>query len=99
VRRARERTGLTRDQLAVRAGVSPTSISQFEAGYQHPPLETIYLIAQVLGVDVHTLLPPLHDLTQASTDILGKVATDQSLNPSERDALLDFFRRRVSAHK
>ena len=99
VRRFRERAALTRDQLAEKVGISRTSITQFEAGHQNVPLETIYLIALALGVELHELLPSIGDLTSEPMDILGQVNQDQTLNHVEREALLEFFRRHAIVAK
>jgi len=98
-RSAREQVGLSQDQLASLVGISRTSMAQFEAGHQHLPLETIYQVAQALSADIYALLPSLRDLAPMSPDILGKVARDASLEPGEREALLTFFRRYMTAPK
>ena len=98
-RSAREQIGLSQDQLASLVGISRTSMAQFEAGHQHLPLETIYQVAQSLGADIYAILPSLRDLAPMSPDILGTVARDASLEPGERDALLTFFRRYITAPK
>jgi Zn-dependent peptidase ImmA (M78 family)/DNA-binding XRE family transcriptional regulator len=47
---ARERTGLTKRDLAARTGVTAAVISQFERGGSRPPAETLARIAAELGV-------------------------------------------------
>jgi transcriptional regulator with XRE-family HTH domain len=52
----RERAGLTQEQEAKMAGVSPTTISGIESGkITRPHLKTLLKIARVLGVDVGEL--------------------------------------------
>lgn len=50
IREIREDIGVTRSQLASRAEVSPSLISQLENGRVHPSLETLERIAGALGV-------------------------------------------------
>ncbi len=93
VRTARERAGVSREQLAAQADVSKTSIAQFEAGHQRLPLETIYLVAATLGVGIEALLPSLAELTLPRTDLVSKIEQDENLNTDERQALLGFFKQ------
>jgi Zn-dependent peptidase ImmA (M78 family)/DNA-binding XRE family transcriptional regulator len=50
IRRARERQGLTGKALAEKVGVTPSAISQFEAGVVRPDLDTLVRLALALGV-------------------------------------------------
>ena len=97
VRSVRERIGLSREDLAAQVGVSRTSISQFETGYQRLPLETVYLVAFALGVEISEILPPLEELAASRTDILARVSSDETLDTGERQALLAFFEQHVDA--
>jgi transcriptional regulator with XRE-family HTH domain len=55
----RERAGLTQEQEAKRAGVSPTTISGIESGkIARPHLRTLLKIARALGADVGELREP-----------------------------------------
>ena len=55
----RERAGLTQEQEAKMAGVSPTTISGIESGkIARPHLKTLLKIARALGVDVGELREP-----------------------------------------
>jgi transcriptional regulator with XRE-family HTH domain len=55
----RERAGLTQEQEAKSAGVSPTTISGIESGkITRPHLKTLLKIARALGVDVGELREP-----------------------------------------
>lgn len=50
---SRVRAGLTQAQLAVMAGVSVATVSNFETGLRkNPRLEVLQKIANALGVDV-----------------------------------------------
>lgn len=59
LREARERAGLTQEQLAFRAGLSRPYVSQLEHGHKSPTLETLFLVCDALGV--------------AAADLVGRV--------------------------
>lgn len=79
VRRARDRLGMTQDELAGAAGLSAAMISQIEAGLSQPSLDTIERLARVLCVT------PCHLLVEGP-DPETLVA---SLSPEVRRMLLD----------
>ncbi len=58
IARLREDRLWTREELARRAGVTPTTVSQAEAGRTHVRLRTIGKLAEALGVPASTLLRP-----------------------------------------
>lgn len=58
LRRERERAGLTAADLAKRAGISKSTLSQLEAGNGNPSIETLWGLAGVLGVPVSRLIEP-----------------------------------------
>jgi transcriptional regulator with XRE-family HTH domain len=55
VRAAREKAGLTQEQLAWAAGLHQTEIARIEGGRRNPGLETIFKVARGLGVPPATL--------------------------------------------
>lgn len=50
VRLAREKAGLTQEQLAWAAGLHQTEIARIEGGRRNPGLDTIFKVAHGLGV-------------------------------------------------
>lgn len=58
VRRLRERAGLSLRELAVRAGVSASTLSNLEAGTGNPGVETLVTIGSALGVPFSELVLP-----------------------------------------
>lgn len=56
VRDARERRGLTQLELAVRAGITPSTLSRIENGHQMPNLVTVFQLARTLGVSVEEMI-------------------------------------------
>jgi transcriptional regulator with XRE-family HTH domain len=57
VRRRREDLGLTGAQLAARAGMAPSAISQIETGKRMPSFTSVIKLADALGVSVGELFP------------------------------------------
>ena len=57
VRRRREGLGLTGAQLAARAGMAPSAVSQIETGKRTPSSASVVKLAEALGVAVGDLYP------------------------------------------
>lgn len=57
VRRRREELGLTGAQLAKRAGLAPSAVSQIETGKRSPSSTSIIKLAAALGVEPGDLFP------------------------------------------
>lgn len=62
LRRERQRAGLTLTDLARRAGIGKSTLSELESGTGNPSLETLWSLAGALAIPVSRLLepPPLH---------------------------------------
>jgi transcriptional regulator with XRE-family HTH domain len=58
LRRAREHAGLTLTELARRAGVAKSTLSQLESGQGNPSVETLWALCVALDVPVSGLLDP-----------------------------------------
>jgi len=93
VARERGRKGMSQEDLAAQIGVSRASITQAESGHQKLPLQSLYLIAAVLGVAIADLLPTVDELssTRGQADIVARVNSDTNLSADGRDALKAFF--------
>lgn len=48
----REAAGLTKNALAVKAGVSPIEITRYEQGLKRPTLQTAAKLTEALGVSL-----------------------------------------------
>jgi transcriptional regulator with XRE-family HTH domain len=57
VRRRREEIGLTGAQLAARAGMAPSAVSQIETGKRTPSSASVIKLASALGAEVGDLYP------------------------------------------
>ena len=58
VRRERDRAGLTLTELARRAGLAKSTLSQLEAGTGNPSIETLWALGVALGVPFSRLIEP-----------------------------------------
>lgn len=58
IRRERERLGISSAELARRAGIAKSTLSQLEAGTGNPSVETLWAIAVVAGVPFSALVEP-----------------------------------------
>src|SRR5260370_34169694 len=58
LRRERARAGLSLTELARRAGIAKSTLSQLEAGTGNPSVETLWGLAVALGVPFSRLVDP-----------------------------------------
>jgi transcriptional regulator with XRE-family HTH domain len=58
LRRERERLGVSLTELARRAGIAKSTVSQLEAGLGNPSVETLWSLAVALGVPLSRLVEP-----------------------------------------
>jgi transcriptional regulator with XRE-family HTH domain len=56
LRRARDRLGLTQEEVAGRSGVHATEVSRIEAGKRDPRVTTVERLAKAVGVSPSDLL-------------------------------------------
>lgn len=59
LRRERERVGLSLTELARRAGIAKSTLSQLEAGAGNPSVETLWSLGVALGVPFSRLVEPV----------------------------------------
>jgi transcriptional regulator with XRE-family HTH domain len=58
IRRERDRAALSLTELARRAGIAKSTLSQLESGTGNPSVETLWTLAVTLGVPVSRLIDP-----------------------------------------
>jgi len=89
LRHHRRAAGLTQEELAERAGVSPRSISELERGGAHVPRrDTVALIGRALGLDGparEAFDALVEQRRNARPARLGKLAADQSELPARHN--------------
>ena len=64
LRRERRRTGLSLTEVARRAGIAKSTLSQLESGTGNPSVETLWAICVALDVPFSRLLDPPRPHTQ-----------------------------------
>jgi transcriptional regulator with XRE-family HTH domain len=77
VRSRREQLGIAQLELADAVGLTRSSITNLEAGWQQTPLHTLYAIANALEVPVTALLPDRGDIATTATPELGQEDLDR----------------------
>ncbi len=85
VRRRREELGLTGAQLAARAGMAPSAVSQIETGKRTPSSASVIKLAEALGVEVGSLFPK----AQAPLPLEQEAAPRGGLSFGEVQAFLE----------
>jgi transcriptional regulator with XRE-family HTH domain len=103
IRESRTSAGLTQDEVARQAGVSPSYLSRLEAGSRvHPRLIHLRCIARVLGIPFEELVAdagPPDELLDALVALTGEPALSRSLLDLARNwGLLSPSDRRWTLH-
>lgn len=82
----------TQTDLAEKIGIGKTTIGNYEKGYRSPKKDTMFDIANVFGVSIDDLFPPIHkaDTPTASPDLLTQQITDTvvQLTPDNKKIVL-----------
>ena len=88
IKAARERAGMTQEDLAAELEMSPTHISVLERGLKAPKLETLVNIANALHVSSDMLL---QDVVLYAADGLASElsAAVTKLSPKEQERILN----------
>jgi transcriptional regulator with XRE-family HTH domain len=79
LRRERERLGISLTELARRAGIAKSTLSQLESGAGNPSVETLWAIAVVLDVPFSRLVDP-----PAAPPVQVQRASERVMIPSEQ---------------
>jgi DNA-binding XRE family transcriptional regulator len=95
LRQTREAAELTQAKLAENVGVLRTSITNIEAGRQKAPLHLIYEICAVLQVDIHDILPSLHDLRDSQNSTIEMIGGRlESVSPKSAEVINELLREK-----
>ena len=85
---ARQRLGITQDQLAEKAGCAPLTVTNVESGRRNVTLRSLSLLANALEIDVRDLFPPAksesegtvsEDFAKVILDSLSKITSAVSV--------------------
>ncbi|HEV2674933.1 MAG TPA: XRE family transcriptional regulator [Aliidongia sp.] len=80
IRRERERAGLSLSELAKRASIAKSTLSQLEAAIGNPSVETLWALGVALGVTVSRLIDPPRAAVQVIRAGEGPVAYSDQAN-------------------
>ena len=89
VRRRREALGLTIEQLAERAGLTPNYVGTVETGRRDPSLSTVLALAKGLRIQPAELFGGLEALSPAAIEA-GRLF--EAASPEVQDAVLRLLR-------
>ena len=91
IKTARERKGLTQEQLAEQDDLTPMHVSVIERGVKLPKLETLINIANVLDVSADVLL---QDVVRNQTRLYASEASEliRKLSRSDQRRVLEALR-------
>lgn len=91
IKAARERAGMTQEDLAAELEMSPTHISVLERGLKAPKLETLVNIANALHVSSDMLLQDV--VLYAANGLASELsAAITKLSPKEQERILNAIR-------
>ena len=97
IKTARERAGLTQEDLAAELEMSPTHISVLERGVKAPKLETLVKIANTLHVSTDTLLQDV--VHYAADGIASELSSAVSrLSKKDQERILNAVRALIEKH-
>ena len=81
LKNVRVKAGWTLRELARRAGVSPSFVSQIENGKSQPSVATLYEFAQLLNVSIDELFDPTGGFAPRPAGRAGRAPTPHRLAP------------------
>lgn len=97
IKAARERAGMTQDELAEALDMSSTHISVIERGVKSPRLDTFVNIANVLHVSTDMLL---RDVVENSSEGIASELSSQisNLPPKEQERVFAVLRTLIESY-
>lgn len=90
IRATRVRRGMKQSELAVRTGLQPSAISQFETGQRDPSPENLRKVAKALDVSTDYLLTGHEPLSAPGPQLQAVVRYAQSMSRDDLEMLRDF---------
>lgn len=88
IRKYRKMRGMTQKELGLKVGVKHNTISAYENGTNEPEQNTLFAIADVLGVSINDLFPSPTNMEPAAPDlaripVLGSIACGEPILAEE----------------
>jgi len=64
IRKMREESGLSQEQIAKKIGLGRSSVSNIEGGKHQIPLSTLYQLSRSLEKEIHMILPTYNEVVE-----------------------------------
>ena len=85
IRKYRKDMKLTQDELAKKLNTSKGTISNYETGYRSPRQDDLFLLAEVLNINIDDLFPPREDnkIDTYNIPVVSKISAGEPINAEE----------------
>lgn len=87
---------ISQEAVAKRLGVKRSSVVNFEKGRQRFPIHMIYAYAEVVGMEIHEVLPSLREILDAEKTPAATVRIGDHEHEVPGEAAADFIRNVLS---
>src|SRR5699024_4828490 len=85
IRKYRKDMKLTQDELAKKLNTSKGIISNYETGYRSPRQDDLFLLAEVLNINIDDLFPPREDnkIDTYNIPVVSKISAGEPIHAEE----------------
>ena len=85
IRKYRKDMKLTQDELAKKLNTSKGTISNYETGYRSPRQDDLFLLAEVLKINIDDLFPPREDykIDTYNIPVISKISAGKPIEAEE----------------
>ena len=85
IRKYRKDMKLTQDELAKKLNTSKGTISNYETGYRSPRQDDLFLLAEVLNINIDDLFPPREDnkIETHNIPVVSKISAGEPIHAEE----------------
>ncbi len=99
IRLARQKKGITQNELAVKSGINNKSISRYELGSSTPPADAIKAIADALGVSTDYLLSDKENITIKDKDLFERFEIIQEMTGEVKNTIINLIDLAIRDYK
>lgn len=83
----RNKNKLTQEELGIKMGTKKATVSNWETGYRSPQQDTLFELADVLGITINDLFPPVGNIIEPKEivriPVLGAIACGEPILADE----------------
>lgn len=92
IKSTRYKLGMSQEQLAKEVGVTRTSITNIERGFQKLPIHLLYKICEALHTELEMVLPTVNEaMTEQKTEIVEIDGKKKSMLPKTASFVRDML--------